>query len=223
MGTEKQLALNPHFFITGTGTGIGKTVAAALVAEAIGADYWKPIQAGFEEGTDTEWVKSVLTNGPDRVHPEIYKLGIPASPHISARKEGIQISLDKIREAYHTRINTPKPLVIEGAGGLMVPLNEKQFVADLIRELGCQVILVSRNYLGSINHSLLTAQVCREKGLPVAGWIFNDRFMDYESEIVEWTGIPSLGSIPPLKNNNAETIQQIANAWKEELMTKLKQ
>lgn len=223
MGTEKQLALNPHFFITGTGTGIGKTVAAALVAEAIGADYWKPVQAGFEEGTDTEWIKSVLTNGPDRVYPELYKLGIPASPHISAREEGIQISLEKIREAYHEQIDPQKPLVIEGAGGLMVPLNEKQFVADLIRELGCRVILVSRNYLGSINHSLLTAQICQMKGLPVAGWIFNDRFMDYESEIVEWTGIPSLGSIPPLKDKNAETIHQIANGWKEELMTKLKQ
>lgn len=222
-GNRNWLALNPHYFITGIGTGIGKTVVAAILAEALGARYWKPIQAGYDEGTDTGWVRSVLTHGQDRVVPEVYRLQKPASPHISAREEGLRISLSQIKDVYQSLEDSSKPLIIEGAGGLMVPLNETDMVADLIRELGCQVILVSRNYLGSINHSLLTAQVCKDKGLPVAGWVFNDRFMDYESEIETWSGYPSLGSVPPLMNNNAETIRQIANGWKEELMTKLKQ
>lgn len=198
-------------------------MVAGILAEALGARYWKPVQAGFAEGTDAEWIQSVLQGGRERILPEVYRLRKPASPHISAREEGIRISIDQIREVYRSFASPELPMIIEGAGGLMVPLNEKEMVADLIRELGCQVILVSRNYLGSINHSLLTAQVCRDRGLPVAGWVFNDRFMDYEAEIEAWTGYPSLGSVPALKDNHAETIRQIANGWKEELMTKLKQ
>jgi dethiobiotin synthetase len=199
-------------FITGIGTGIGKTLIAAIVTEALGAAYWKPVQAGFDEGTDTGWVGERISMPQGRLLPETYKLAMPASPHIAARDEGIVISLDKImyqfeeirREASHRYRSTGcegrsggvPPLIIEGAGGLFVPLNDREFVLDLVRRLDAAVILVSRNYLGSINHSLLTAEACRAHSLKVAGWIFNDQYGQYEHEIVEWSGLPSIASIP---------------------------
>ncbi|MDO6434670.1 dethiobiotin synthase [Flavitalea sp. BT771] len=177
-------------FISGIGTDVGKTVVAAIVTEALGAVYWKPVQAGFDQGTDTEWVAGRLSD--PRVLTETYKLAFPASPHIAARREGIRISLDRIVEA----MPADGPLVVEGAGGLLVPLNEEEFVLDLVKRLDARVILVSRNYLGSINHSLLTAAVCRANGLDVAGWIFNDQYLDYEREIAAWSALPVIATIP---------------------------
>ena len=148
------------YFITGIGTDIGKTLISAIMAEALHADYWKPVQAGYEDGTDSEWVREMLTNKTSVVHEESYKLKLPASPHIAAYEEGIEISLDKIVDDKPVTDNT---LIIEGAGGLMVPLNENEFVIDLIKKLDATVIIVSKNYLGSINHSLLTAKVLNAK------------------------------------------------------------
>lgn len=181
-------------FITGIGTGIGKTLVAAVVTEALGASYWKPVQAGFEDGTDSGWVGERISNPQGRLYPETYKLSLPASPHIAARQEGLTIDLDRIVDQFRTI--SARPLVIEGAGGLFVPLNERQFIIDLIRQLDATVLLVSRNYLGSINHSLLTAAACRRQGLRVAGWIFNDQYMRYEQEIAQWSSIPAIASIP---------------------------
>jgi dethiobiotin synthetase len=188
-------------FITGIGTGVGKTIAAAVVTEALQSDYWKPVQAGFEEGTDSITIRQLVSNTQTRIHPECYKLQLPASPHIAARQEGMTIDTELITSKYK-EISSAQlpfascPLVIEGAGGIMVPLNEQEFTGDLIAKLQARVILVSRNYLGSINHSLLTAAYCKAKGLDVAGWIFNDQYLSYEQEIVAWSGYPSLGSIP---------------------------
>lgn len=184
-------------FITGTGTGIGKTLISAIVTEALQADYWKPVQAGFSTGTDREWVAENISNGVSVVHPEVYKLAMPASPHIAAREEGITIDLGTIRNMMPRSAHN---LVIEGAGGLLVPLNDHQTIADLILALDAVVILVSRNYLGSINHSLLTAEACKSRNIPVAGWIFNDHFGDYEAEIAGWTSLPVLGTIPYAEN-----------------------
>ncbi len=181
-------------FITGIGTGIGKTLASAVVTEALGASYWKPVQAGFDDGTDSEWIGERISNPQGRLHPETYKLSLAASPHIAARQEGVVIDLNRIVAQFKTIAN--RPLVIEGAGGLFVPLNDRQFIIDLIQKLDATVLLVSRNYLGSINHSLLTAAVCRRQGLRVAGWIFNDQYMRYEQEIAQWSGIPAIASIP---------------------------
>jgi dethiobiotin synthetase len=195
-------------FITGIGTSVGKTLVSAIVAEALRADYWKPVQAGYAEGTDSEWVAKMMgEEAAGRVHPELYRLALAASPHIAAREEGVRISLEKIvsqatglalteNRAQEPTPGSTRPLVIEGAGGLLVPLNEKEFVLDLVKRLDAVVILVSRNYLGSINHSLLTAEVCKAHGLNVAGWIFNDQYLHYEQEIVEWTAIPAIASIP---------------------------
>jgi len=203
-----------RIFITGTGTGIGKTLVAAIVTQALGADYWKPVQAGFSEGTDSEWVRSAVTNHQTQVHPEWLRLKMPASPHIAAREEGIRISLNEIAMNCP---QTPRPLVIEGAGGLMVPLNEKEFVIDLIRELKASVIIVSRHYLGSINHSLLTAAVLKENKIPVLGWIFNDQYLDYGHEIVNWTGYPCIASIPRAAELSAAFVATEAARIKENL------
>lgn len=184
-------------FVTGIGTGVGKTVAAAIITEALGADYWKPVQSGFEEGTDCNTVQSLISNQQTQFHPEVYKLALPASPHIAAREEGVQININEI---IAQQPQTANHLVVEGAGGLLVPINEQQFIADMILALDAQVILVSRNYLGSINHSLLTAEACQQRNIPVLGWLFNDQFMQYEEEIVGWTGIRTLGSIPLATN-----------------------
>jgi dethiobiotin synthetase len=211
-------------FITGIGTDVGKTVVASILAEALEADYWKPVQAGLENGTDSEWVKSVLSRSDTRVHKELYRLRLPASPHIAAREEGIRISIPDIID-HCSRIqgisrgrSLSRPLVLEGAGGLMVPLNEKDFVLDLVEALGAEVILVSRNYLGSINHSLLTASVCRSRAIRVAGWVFNDQFMDYEDEIVSWSGYPKIAAIPfrenPEKRFVREQAEQIRDSVK---------
>jgi dethiobiotin synthetase len=207
-------------FITGIGTGVGKTLVSAIVAEALGACYWKPVQAGYSEGTDTAWVAERLSHPWARVVlPEAYKLRLPASPHIAAREEKVVIDLDEILERFQTlRSNLPvlrgqsdpnvkgapgwsPPLpgqnfVIEGAGGLMVPLNDREFVVDLVKKLDARVILVSRNYLGSINHSLLTAAVCKAHGLDVLGWVFDDQYLDYEKEICDWSGYSMIGSVP---------------------------
>jgi dethiobiotin synthetase len=186
-------------FITGIGTAIGKTIVSAIVAEALHADYWKPVQAGFDEGTDALQVSDLISNSTTIVHPEVYKLKLAASPHIAARRENIRIDLEEILKRFEeinlqSKIRNPQ-LIIEGAGGLLVPLNENEFVIDLIKKLKAKVILVSRNYLGSINHSLLTATVCKQYNIDVLGWIFNDQYLQYEEEIVQWSGYKKLGSI----------------------------
>jgi dethiobiotin synthetase len=198
------------FFISGIGTGIGKTFISALLAEALRADYWKPVQAGYEEGTDRETVHSLVSNSQTVVHPEVYRLRMPASPHIAARAENILIDPEQIYQQFQT-MDPDRPLIIEGAGGLLVPLNDSEMVIDLVKKLNAKLILVSRNYLGSINHSLMSAQICRYRELPVAGWIFNDQFMNYEGEIVRWTGIPAICSVPFLRNRNREAVFQEAN------------
>ncbi|MCS3795358.1 dethiobiotin synthase [Niastella sp. OAS944] len=201
-------------FITGIGTGIGKTLVSAILTKALEADYWKPVQAGFEDGTDSEWVSNWLQQTGSVVHPEVYRLKKPASPHIAAREEGITIDISKICEQIPKNDRT---LLIEGAGGILVPLNESQFVADLIKAMGAKVILVSRNYLGSINHSLLTARVCREMQIPVIGWVFNDQYLDYEEEIVKWSNFPRIASIPWTDNINGTFINSQAAAIKKQL------
>ena len=109
-------------------------------------------------------------------------------------------------------MNSNRPLVIEGAGGLMVPLNEQEFVIDLVRMLNARLVLVSRNYLGSINHSLMTAAICRNYGLDVAGWVFNDQYMNYEQEIVRWSGYPSLFSVPLMNPLSKQAILAAAES-----------
>ncbi|MFM9911222.1 MAG: dethiobiotin synthase [Chitinophagaceae bacterium] len=185
--------MKPPIFITGIGTGIGKTLASAIIAEALEADYWKPVQAGTEPITDSEWVRKQLTNPKSVVHPERYTLKLAASPHFAAQKENIAITVQNICASLP---DYSCNLVIEGAGGLMVPLNDTEFIKDLILSLGCRVVLVSRNYIGSINHSLLTAAECKRNNIPVLGWVFIGYEPIYEQQIASWSKLPIIASVP---------------------------
>lgn len=214
---------NTNIFITGIGTGIGKTIVASIVTEALQANYWKPIQAGLDEGTDTAFVASLVSNTTTKFLPESYKLKKAASPHIAAKEEGIAIDLDNIGNHFERFILQNKQQqttnIIEGAGGILVPLNDSEFVVDLIKKIQAKVILVSRNYLGSINHSLLTAAFCKQHNIDVLGWIFNDQYLDYEDEIVKLSGYPKLISIPYAKDINKQFVKEQAALLNQRIST----
>jgi dethiobiotin synthetase len=196
-------------FVSGIGTGIGKTVVAAILTEAFQADYWKPIQAGYETGTDSNLLASLVSNPKTIIHLETYKFETAVSPHIAARNENQRVDLERIVNDYQ-KLDSDRPLVIEGAGGLMVPLNEREFVIDLVKKLDAVLILVSRNYLGSINHSLMTANTCRSYGVVPGGWVFNDNYLSYEREIVDWSGYPALFSLPYMDSISKQSISKTA-------------
>jgi dethiobiotin synthetase len=191
-------------FITGTGTDVGKTLVAAIITEALKADYWKPVQAGFADGTDSLFVQEMISNKKSKIHPELYRLKMPASPHIAAPAEQKKI---KIKGIIGHVPKTKNRLIIEGAGGLMVPLNKKELILNLIKKLKAKVIIVSKNELGSINHSLLTAAVLKKEKVNVSGWIFTEEYMNYEKEIGEWSGFPVIASVKHLPVISKETIK----------------
>jgi dethiobiotin synthetase/malonyl-CoA O-methyltransferase len=150
------------YFVTGTDTGVGKTVVSAILCSGMQADYWKPVQTGTNESRDSEF----LNDFSKTIFPEAYKLREPLSPHAAARLEGVNISLEKIVAA---RPSTTRPLIVEGAGGVLVPLNEHHLMIDLIQKMGLPAIIVSRSTLGTINHTLLTLEALRYRKIPIAG------------------------------------------------------
>ena len=191
------------YFITGIGTGIGKTLISAILTEKLKADYWKPIQSGDLETSDSITLGSLISNTQTVIHPESYRLTQPLSPHLSARLDGIDIDLNKINMPL-----TENNLIIEGAGGLMVPLNEKELIIDLIKKLNVEVILVSQNYLGSINHTLLSVNLLKQYEIPIKGIIFNgDEHMETERYIQQYAKIKKLGNVPSLKNIDKEKVK----------------
>ena len=156
-------------FVTGIGTDVGKTIISAILTEALQADYWKPIQCGSLDLTDTERVKRLVESKQTVFHPEAYRLKTPASPHHAAEVEDVKIHCGRLKIP-----ETQNTLVIEGAGGLLVPFNYKgETMFDLAKNWGAEVVIVSRNYLGSINHTLLTLKVLEDSGVNVLGIIFN--------------------------------------------------
>ncbi len=176
------------YFITGIGTNVGKTIASAILTEALQADYWKPVQAGDLHHTDTHKVQSLISNTKSVFYPETYCLNTPASPHAAAKIDGIKIDLAKFIIP-----QTKNNLIIEGAGGLMVPLNSKDLAIDLISQLNLEVILVSQNYLGSINHTLLSLELLKSRNIPVKGIIFNgETTPETENFILQHSGLPCL-------------------------------
>lgn len=180
------------YFVTGIGTGIGKTVVSAALVEKLKADYWKPVQSGDLQTSDSLTIRNLVSNTVTYIHPESYKLTQPFSPHKSAAIDGITINAENI-----TRPKTNNTLIIEGAGGLMVPLNDKFLMIDLIKNLDTEVILVSQNYLGSINHTLLSIYALKNYGIPVKGIIFNGVKDIYTKEfILGSSGLKELGHIP---------------------------
>ena len=180
-----------QFAITGIGTDVGKTVVSSIVAEALKATYWKPIQAGDLDKSDSIKVESYTSNV--KVLEEAYRLSEPMSPHAAAEIDGMTISLAKLKLP-----QVDSSFIVEGAGGLMVPLdNDGLTFADAIVSWGLPTIIVSRHYLGSINHSLLTAEVLKSKGIKIAGFVFvGDENKATESIILKHTGIRMIGRIP---------------------------
>ncbi len=167
-------------FVTGIGTDVGKTIVSAVLVEALKADYWKPIQAGYDNGTDTQFVKQLISNTTTTFFQETYLLKTPASPHLAALNDGVEIELNKLILPKSSN----KDLIIEGAGGLLVPLNDNNYVIDLIKHFDCEVILVSRNYLGSINHTLLSIEALKSRGIKIAGIVFNGERNQSTEEII---------------------------------------
>lgn len=190
------------YFITGIGTGIGKTLISAILTEKLMADYWKPIQSGDLDISDSKTIASLISNPKSVIHPESYRLTRPLSPHLSAKLDGVEIRLDQIIIP-----ETENNLMIEGAGGLMVPLNETQLIVDLIDKLDVEVILISQNYLGSINHTLLSINLLNQYEIKVKGIIFNgDENLETERFILDYSKIKKLGHVPSLRNIDKNVI-----------------
>ncbi|MCK0203351.1 dethiobiotin synthase [Ornithobacterium rhinotracheale] len=201
-----------NIFITGIDTDAGKTVAAAIAVEALKADYWKPIQSGDLDNTDTMKVQRMVSNSETKFYPEAYRLNTPASPHAAAEIDGVIIDLDKIE-----RPKTENNLIIEGAGGLLVPLNTKQNVADLIQPRD-KVILVTKHYLGSINHTLLSYEYLKNKGFnDIAIWINGEEKTSTEQALKNRVDAFFIERIQTLLEVNKESIQNEAQRISESL------
>ena len=200
------------FFITGIGTDVGKTIAAAIVTEALEADYWKPIQAGDLENSDTHKVKSLVSNANSVFHPNSFALNTPMSPHAAAEIDGVMIKVDQILEPV-----TQNDLVIEGAGGILVPLNGTETILDLIKA-DFKVIVVSRHYLGSINHTLLTIEALKSRNLNCFGIIFSGNENKSTEEIIQkMTGVPVIGRIEEEPYFDRNVIKEYAEKFKNKL------
>lgn len=202
-----------RYFITGIGTEVGKTISSAVITEALEADYWKPIQAGDLQKSDSMTVESLIQNNRSVFHKEAYILNHPISPHAASERDGLEIDLSSIKIP-----ETNNALVIEGAGGLLVPLNHRETIIDLIGQLKCEVILVSRHYLGSINHTLMSINILKTKKVDIKGILFNgNENKETESIIQEMSGIKIIGRINELEKINSMNIQSEANRLKESL------
>ena len=204
-----------QFIIAGIGTEIGKTVASAVLAEALKADYWKPIQSGALDDSDTKTVRRLVSNPITRFHPEAYRLTQPLSPHAAAEFDGIRIELANVKLP-----ETDNSLVIELAGGLMVPLNDRDLNIDWVAQSGLPVVLISRNYLGSINHTLLSVEACRSRNIPILGLLFNGPTVPAtETFVLNYTGLPCIGRIKQEETITKELVKRYADKLDLQLIT----
>jgi len=200
------------YFITGISTEVGKTVASAIVVEALGADYWKPIQAGDLDYSDSHKIGALISNDRTVIHPNSYALKTPMSPHAAADIDGISIQLDKIVPP-----TTKNNLVIEGAGGLLVPLNDTDTIFDLIQS-DYKVIVVSRHYLGSINHTLLTIEKLQQKGVAIGIIFSGDEHPTTEEIILKKTGVTLLGRINEEPRFDEKLVREYASKFRSALL-----
>ncbi len=206
------MAQTMKLFITGIGTDVGKTIASAIITEALQADYWKPIQAGDLENSDSHKVKNYVSNSKSNFHSNSYALNTPASPHHAANLDHIAIDIKNIIEP-----KTNNHLVIEGAGGILVPLNDNDTILDLIQP-DYKVIVVSRHYLGSINHTLMTIEVIKSRKISIAGIIFNgDENPATEAIILSKSGVSNLGRIGNEPYFDQNVIAEYADSFREVL------
>jgi dethiobiotin synthetase len=199
--------MSQRVFITGISTEVGKTMVSAILTESLAADYWKPVQAGDLQYGDKHKVQDLVSNESSQFFDNVYALNTPMSPHAAAEIDGVQIDLSTIQTP-----QTDKILIVEGAGGLLVPLNQEQTIADLIQPSD-KVVLISRHYLGSINHTLLSCEYLLQKGIR-PGLIFSgDEHPTTESIILHKTGLPFLGRLDEQESFDKAVIRQYAHRW----------
>lgn len=199
------------YFITGISTEVGKTIVSAIITEALEADYWKPIQSGDLENSDSHTIEKLISNSKTEIHPNSYALQTPMSPHASAEIDGVTIELKNIKEP-----KTDNHLVIEGAGGVLVPLNEEDMVLDIIKPT-YKVIVVSRHYLGSINHTLLTLNLLKQNGFNVSLIFSGNEHSTTENIITKMSGVEVIGRIEEEPYFNSNVIKEYAEKFREKL------
>lgn len=205
--------MTKQLFVTGIGTGIGKTMLSAILTECLQADYWKPIQSGDLEVSDSKFIEK-HTSESIVIHPEKYRLQLAASPHKSAREEEVEIKLNDFSIP-----QTENHLIVEGAGGVFVPINEKEFMIDLIQKFNLPVVVVASDYLGCINHTLLTIESLINRGLQVEYFVFNGHF-DEDTQRVIFNHLPKETTslyIPNLDSITKEIIQKIAEEIRKDI------
>ncbi|TGE14075.1 dethiobiotin synthase [Hymenobacter elongatus] len=199
-----------RLFITGIGTDVGKTLISAILTEALHADYWKPVQAGLTPTTDAATVRGLVQNSVSRFWPERHRLLLPASPHAAAAAEGITLHPTDFQLPA-----TDNHLLVEGAGGLLVPLAPGFLLADLAQQFALDVVVVSRHYLGSINHTLLTLEALQRRGLRVRGLVFNgEPNPATEDFITQHTGVPIMPRVRPETEVTPAVVSRYAAAFR---------
>lgn len=200
----------PRFFVTGTDTNVGKTLVSAILAAGLNAAYWKPVQSGTDEMTDSAWIRCVTGLPEGFFLPETYLLKQPLSPHASAARDGVQIRLAAFDMPDHEKY--PR-LIVEGAGGVMVPLNENQFMVDLMKYLDLPVLVVARNTLGTINHTLLTLEILRQNRLEILGVVLNGPPNPVNKNAIQTYGhVPVMAEVDVLPQLNFQTV---SNAYRQ--------
>lgn len=187
-----------HYFVTGTDTDVGKTVVSTLLVRQLSASYWKPVQSGTNDIEDKNEVMRLGGIGPEKILPCVYELTEPLSPHDAAAIDGVEIDLAAIQKP-----DVAGDLVIEGAGGVFVPINNEFFMIDLIERMDCEVIVVARSGLGTINHTLLTLNALKERNITVKGVVLNGPLNERNKKSIEQFGkVRILGEIPYIENQD---------------------
>lgn len=199
--------MSTDLFVTGTDTNVGKTVLSALLVAALGGTYWKPIQTGSSEGTDRQAVMHWAELPEERALPECYCFEPPVSPHLAASQIGATIHLDRIRKPQRT---SQGPLIAEGAGGVLVPVNDSQTMLDLMRHLAMPVVIASRSALGTINHTLLTLKALRDAGIEIRGVVMiGKENPDNERAVEHYGRVPIAGRIPLLEKIDRSALRDV--------------
>lgn len=204
--------LSKKIFVTGIDTDVGKTIVSSILVELLQADYWKPVQSGSIDGTDTKMVQSLISNNKSFFHEESYVFKAAVSPHYAAELENTFIDENKIIPP-----QTKNNLIIEGAGGLFVPLNDHYLILDMIHRLDVSVVIVSKNYLGSINHTLSTIDALKNRNIDIAGIIFNGpENISSQQFILSYSGVKNLGNLPQIELNKA-SIKEATKLFSKEI------
>lgn len=204
---QRGCAMPEGFFVTGTDTNVGKTVLSSLLCAALKGIYWKPIQTGASEGTDRATVIASAGLDPADVLDEAYIFDDPVSPHLAAQRADCEIALEKI---YLPACRNGSPFIVEGAGGVMVPINSRQFMIDLMRHIALPAVLAARSTLGTINHTLLSLKCMEDSGIHVQGVVLIGPENNENRQAIERYGKAQvIGQIPLLQRIDKETLQNV--------------